>query len=242
MSARTEAAKPRFDEDCLVFLDQRKQAKMQWVQDSSQSNVDNLNNVRHVTSRHFTKKEAYLKAKIEELETNSKIKNIRDLYRGINEFKKDYQPRTNTVIDDKGDLDADSHSILARWRNYFSQILNIHGVNDIMQTEIHTAEPLVHEPSASEYELDPENVKSHKSPGTKQITAELIKAGNSTIHREIHKLISISCLRSGISRSEYLSMRKGDKTDCSNYRGKSLLHTTYKILSKIVLSRLTPHE
>ena len=62
-----------FDEECLGSLDQRKQAKMQWVQDRSQSNVDNLNNLRHEASRHFrNKKEAYLKAKIEELETNSK--------------------------------------------------------------------------------------------------------------------------------------------------------------------------
>ena len=50
---------------------------------------------------------------------------------------------TNIVKDEKGDLFADSHSILARWRNYFSQLLNIHGVNDFRQTEIHTAEPLV---------------------------------------------------------------------------------------------------
>ena len=51
---------------------------------------------------------------------------------------------------DKGDLVADSHSILAWWRNYFSQILNVHGVNDVRQTEIHTAEALIPEPSASE--------------------------------------------------------------------------------------------
>jgi len=56
----------------------------------------------------------YLKAKIEELETNSKIRNIRDLYRGVRDFKKGYQPRTNTVKDDKSDLIADCHSILAR--------------------------------------------------------------------------------------------------------------------------------
>ena len=37
-------------------------------------------------------KKEYLKAKIDELETNSKIKNIRDLYRGINDFKKVYSP------------------------------------------------------------------------------------------------------------------------------------------------------
>jgi hypothetical protein len=39
--------KPWFDEECLGFLDQRKQAKMQWVQDPRQSNVNNLNIVRH---------------------------------------------------------------------------------------------------------------------------------------------------------------------------------------------------
>ena len=85
--------KPWFDEECLGFLDQRKRAKMQRVQDRSQSNVDNVNSVRREVSRHFrNKKKAYLSAKIEELETNSKIKNIRDLYRGINDFKRSTSP------------------------------------------------------------------------------------------------------------------------------------------------------
>jgi hypothetical protein len=46
-----------------------------------------------------------------------------DLYRGINDLKVG-QPRTNTVKDETSDLVADSHSILARWRNYFSPLLN----------------------------------------------------------------------------------------------------------------------
>jgi len=50
-------AKPWFDKECLDFLDQRKQAKMQWTQDPSRSNVDNLNNVRRDASRHFRKKQ-----------------------------------------------------------------------------------------------------------------------------------------------------------------------------------------
>ena len=45
--------KPWFDEECLGILDQRKQAKMQWIQDPSQSNADNLNNARRDASRHF---------------------------------------------------------------------------------------------------------------------------------------------------------------------------------------------
>jgi hypothetical protein len=89
--------KPWLDEECSGILDQRKQAKMQWIQDPSQNTVDTLNKVRRDASRHFRNKKAYLKAKIEELETKSKINNIRDLYRGINDVKKGYQPRTGIV-------------------------------------------------------------------------------------------------------------------------------------------------
>jgi len=67
--------KPWFHEECLGFLDERKQAKMHWVQDPSQSSVDNLNNVRRDAVRHCrNKKKAYLQVKIEDLETNRKIK------------------------------------------------------------------------------------------------------------------------------------------------------------------------
>ena len=79
-----------------------------------------------------------MEVKIEELETNSKINNVRDLYRGINDFKKGYQPRTTIVKDKKGDMVADSHSIMVRWRKYFSQLLNVHEVKDVRQAEIHT--------------------------------------------------------------------------------------------------------
>jgi hypothetical protein len=71
--------------------DQRKDAKFQWLQDSSQINWDNFKNVRLEDSKPFrTKKREYLKDKINELATNNKNKNIRDLYRGMNEFKKGY--------------------------------------------------------------------------------------------------------------------------------------------------------
>jgi len=48
---------------------------MQWVQDPSQSIINNLNNVRREAQRHFSNKmKEYLEAEIEELETSSKIK------------------------------------------------------------------------------------------------------------------------------------------------------------------------
>ena len=96
------------------------------LQNPSQSNLHDLNNVRREASRHFrNKKKVYLKAKIRELGTNSKMKNTRDLYRGNSDFKKGYQPRTNIVKDEKDDLVADSHSVLARCMKHFSWLLHI---------------------------------------------------------------------------------------------------------------------
>jgi hypothetical protein len=83
-----------------------------------------------------------------------------------------------------------SHSILARWRKHFSQLLNIHGVNDVRQTEIHTAEPLVPELSAFKFGVDVEKLRRHKSSFINQIATELIKTGDRTILSEIHKLIN----------------------------------------------------
>jgi hypothetical protein len=53
----------------------------------------------------------------------------------------------------------DSHSILATWRKHFSQLFNVHKVIDVRQTEIHTAEPLLPEPSAFEVEMVIEKIK-----------------------------------------------------------------------------------
>jgi hypothetical protein len=50
------------------------------------------------------------------------------MYRGINDFKKGYQSRCIIVKDEKVDMVANSHSIVARWRNYFSQLFNVHGL------------------------------------------------------------------------------------------------------------------
>jgi hypothetical protein len=150
------------------------------------------------------------------------------------------------VKDDKGDLVIDSHSILARWRNSFFQILNVHGVNYVRQAEIFTAEPLVPEPSASDFEFAIEKLKSHKSPGIDQIPAELIKAGGSTICGEIHKRIISIWDKEELPEDWKESIivpiyKKGDKTDCNHCRDISLLPPTYKILSNILPSRLIPY-
>jgi hypothetical protein len=81
------------------------------------------------------------------------------------------------VKDENGDLLADSHNILNRWKMYFSQLLNVRNVNDVRKIEVHMAEPLVPGTSRLEAEIAIAKLKKYKSPGSDQIPEELIQAG-----------------------------------------------------------------
>jgi hypothetical protein len=84
-------------------------------------------------------KTEYLKDKINKLATNNRNKNISNLYRGINEFKSNYQPRSTLMEDENGDLLTDSHNILNMWKKYLFELWNVHRVSDVRQIEIYTA-------------------------------------------------------------------------------------------------------
>jgi hypothetical protein len=109
---------------------------------------------------------------------------------GINEFKRGYQPINNLVKDVNGDLLEDSHSILNRWKNYFSQLLNVHNVSDVKQIELHMAEPSAPGPSCLEVEITITKLKKYKSPASNQIPAKLIQVGGKLLMSAIHKLIN----------------------------------------------------
>jgi hypothetical protein len=88
-------------------------------------------------------------------------------------------------------------------------------------------------------------LKSYKSPGTDHIMAKLFKAGGETLYSEIHRPICCIWNKEELSQQWKESIivpiyKKGGKTDCDNYQGLSLLSTAYKILSNILLARLTP--
>jgi hypothetical protein len=79
---------------------------------------------------------------------------------------------------------------LKRWKNYFSQLLNVYGVSDVRQIEIHATEPLVPDPRPLEVRITVAKLKSYKSADSEQIPAELIQAGDEVLRLEIHKLIN----------------------------------------------------
>jgi hypothetical protein len=89
-------------------------------------------------------------------------------------------------------------------------------------------------------------LKEYKSPGSDQIPSELIQAGGKMLMSAIHKLINSIWNKAELPDQWKGSIfvpvhKKGDKTDCNNYRGISLLSTPYKILSNILIRRLSPY-
>jgi hypothetical protein len=71
---------------------------------------------------------------------------------------------------------ADSHNILNRWKNYFSQLLNARRVTDIRQIEIHTPELLVPDHSSFDVYIAIAYLKRYKGL-SKRFSAELIQTG-----------------------------------------------------------------
>jgi hypothetical protein len=109
--------------------------------------------------------------------------------------------------------------------------LNLQSVNDVRQTELHTAEPLVLEPNCYEVDITNEKLKRYKLPGIHQILAEIIQTGGSTLCSEIHKLTNFiwnneelqqQC-NGPINASIY---KKSDTNKCNIYRRISMLPTT----------------
>jgi hypothetical protein len=87
---------------------------------------------------------------------------------------------------------------------------------------MHTTEPLVPDPSTSEFEIANAKLKTYKSPGSGQIPAELIQAGGEILRSKTHKLINSIWRKEKLPDQWKMSIilpvhKTGDKTDRSNY-------------------------
>jgi hypothetical protein len=129
--------------------------------------------------------------------------------------------RTNLAKDENGDLLADSHNILNR------QNVNVHRVSDVTLMDKQTVEPPVPGPSPFEAEIAIAKFKKYKLPGTDQIMAEPIPAGGKISCSDINELINSIWKKEEFNEQWKESIvasiyKKGDKSDCSKYQGKSL--------------------
>jgi hypothetical protein len=121
---------------CSEQPNQGKQTKLQYLQNPSQINVDNLNNIRDEVGIYFNGKDKkeYPKDKINDLATYNNNRNVKDLNGEINKSKKGYHSKINLT-----NARTDLRNILNMLKNYFPQLLNANRITDIEYMDIRTA-------------------------------------------------------------------------------------------------------
>jgi hypothetical protein len=129
------------------------------------------------------------------------------------------------VKDENGDLLVDSNNILNRWKNYFSQLLNVYNVSEVRQIEVHMAEILVPDPSRREAKIAIAKLKKYKLKGSDEIPAELIQVGGKYYClRSTTSLILFGIRKNCLISGRSLLLNKltkrvtglGGLTDCNN--------------------------
>lgn len=151
----------------------------------------------------------------------------------------------------EGELLKDKAAIRERWAQHFNTLLNQRNpVEPNILDNIPNAPQAVNldeQPRFDETVQAIRSLKNNKSPGPDGIPSELIKEGGQPLYHRLHNLIQTIWNKEQIP-AEWLTSdivtiykKKGDRSDCNNSRGISLLSTASKVLAKIMLSRLTKH-
>jgi len=171
----------------------------------------------------------------------------------IRRLKGGKQEIENTPIQNKfGKLLNNSMDKLDRWREYFSELLNVKSVIDpqimeyISSPSLSTTEQERQEkpPTLEEISQALKQMKNGKAPGNDDISADLLKAGGLPVLRRLHEIFVDIWLNEEIVENWTLAIlirlfkNKGDKKQCDNYRGISLLVVVSKLFTRIILNRI----
>lgn len=175
-----------------------------------------------------------------------------DMQNFYNAVKSIYGPKSHCITPlrtaDGLRVLKDQNSILERWAEHFSTLLNQESVVDytILQ-ELPKFPPISNldqPPTFLEVQTAVHSLKNNKSPGSDNIPAELLKQGGylciRTLHRYITKVWTDENIPQQWKDASIVTIykTKGDKADCGNYRGISLLAVAGKVLAKVMLQRL----
>jgi len=137
--------------------------------------------------------------------------------------------------------------VAARWKEHFELLLNDPGSGERSENRIRIENDgqVVEPPTLDEVSKAINELKNCKAAGKDGVPAELLKAGSLRLHEAIHELIGKIWMDEELP-SDWLDglicpiYKKGHRLDCGNYRGITLLNSAYKVLSRILFSRLRP--
>ena len=147
-----------------------------------------------------------------------------------------------------GKLLSDRASVAARWQEHFSTLLNrpTQSPPDALVSEALASTPDTFPPTITEVYKAMNKIKAGKAPGVCGIYPEYIQHGGSDALRTLHKIVT-QVWKEEVVPEEWhqgiiipLYKGKGSKSECSNYRGITLLSMPGKVFAHIILARIKP--
>lgn len=242
---------PWFDDECKHITDDKNTAYLIWLQRRTRHAYAEYSRLRGEQRRLLWRKQkAYEDEQFLILDGLKDRNEVRKFYQKINAMTQGFKPRTNVCKDKQGNLITEPDDILKRWSEYFMELLKgdrttrsialFEADHDPLNTENLTP------PTFEEVRISIQSLKNNKSPGSDGLAAELFKAGGDNLvgcmHQIMVRIWKEECMPDEWNKSIICPIfKKGDRLECSNYRGISLLNVAYKILSKIICLRLKPY-
>ena len=186
--------------------------------------------------------------KIEEIKGANVKKNTRKFYKEVKEMSKDFQQQNIICKDEKGKILTDEKDILLRWQQYL-QLLLEDELQPIQENEMENVEEseVIDKPTYEEMITVIRNVKNGKALGIDNITVELIKNGGTELLQRTFDLLIQIWEQERMPKEWEIGIicpifKKGDRAECSNYRGITLLSITYKIFTYLIYNRLLKYS
>ena len=246
-----------FDENCSEIsqlLDQKQSAHKALLDDpSSAAKKQALSLARKTIQqklRHM--KDSWLSGKADEIQSFADKNDMKNFYSSLKEI---YGPTTSgssPLLNNDGTiLITNKDDILKRWAEHFDSVLNRpsvindEAINRLPQIPINKALDSI--PTKEELHKAISQLSSNKAPGSDNIPAEVYKSGGTTLFLRILQLFKLIWQQESVPQDLkdasiiHLYKRKGNRQDCNNHRGISLLSIAGKILARILLNRLMKH-
>ena len=176
---------------------------------------------------------------------------LKSFYENLNGV---YGPPSNTaspILSANGTLLTEKGTIVKRWAEHFSEVLNRHPNINTAEIKNLPQQPILLELlldiSLSEIKDAIKKLSNGKAPGDDGIPAELFKSGSPFMIRKLHKILNLIWKKGSVPQQFkdasiiHLYKQKGNKRVCDNHRGISLLSVAGKILARVILNRLNKH-
>jgi len=240
-----KAKKTWFNEECKDAQEEKDKARTKVLQNPSEDNKRLLAQKQRIAKKVIRRnKRLWEKERIHAIE-NNRNSNTKIFFEKANEVKHGFKTRPTVMKKNDGFLLTESKEIACEFKEMFEKLLNQPNEN-ITALEYTSVEQLCEKPSEEEVKIGIDMLKNGKAPGDDEIVSEYLKKGGQGLLNQLHKLMNTIWEHEEIPEAWRISIicpvhKKGDIMEFENYRGISLLNTTYKLLSNILLTRINPY-